>query len=302
MKRANLQRTLALFALAAMAVPFNVFGQQKKAPFVFKNFTLSDFGDGIDAAQAVVWKPKFSEFAVQVKDENQNSANQQNTQSDTNTVVVLGGNPDPNVNAVRYAEGVPEGVTELVEGVQKYVLGVKAQFTQQGYNWIELYPYRTDGQTNVQGLAQGNLGDQAAASTATATAVESAPDPAAEGVEYRIPFRGYATDVSMWVWGGYYGWWVELYVRDYLNYDYQFPMGDLLYSGWKQKRINIPTSIVQTRKRLPSSQALSFEKIKIWSFPTELVNQFYVYFDLLQHGSVIDMSVFNGQNLAEDIW
>ncbi|MGL4388827.1 MAG: hypothetical protein ACRCTJ_05495, partial [Brevinema sp.] len=60
--------------------------------------------------------------------------------------------------------------------------------------------------------------------------------------------------------------------------------------------------IVQTRKRLPNLQALSFEKIKLWSFPTEHVNQFYVYFDLLQYGSVVDISIFNGKNLAEDIW
>ncbi|MGL4562908.1 MAG: flagellar filament outer layer protein FlaA [Brevinema sp.] len=319
MKRANLQRSIALFALAVMAVPFNVYGQHKKEPFVFKNFTLSDFGDGSDTAQSIVWKPTFSEFAVQAKGEDQqntqdpaggdqqNQATGNQTQGDTNTVVVLGQNPDPNINAVRYSEAVPEGVTDLVSGPQKYVLGVKAQFTQQGYNWIELYPHRIGSSENQQA---SNPEDPAATpaqqatptSENTTTAPDSPPDLNAESTKFKIPFKGIATDISMWVWGGYYAWWVELYVRDYLNYDYQFPMGDLLYTGWKQKRVQIPSSVIQTRKRLPAIQSLSFEKIKLWSFPTEHVNQFYVYFDLLQHGSIVEMDVFNGKNLAEDIW
>ncbi|MGL4388265.1 MAG: flagellar filament outer layer protein FlaA, partial [Brevinema sp.] len=267
MKRANLQRSIALFALAAMTVPFSLYGQNRKEPFVLKNFTLSDFGDGNDSSQSMIWKPKFSEFAVQVKEENQQGGEQngqQDTQTDSNTVVVLGGNPDPNVNAVRYSEGVPEGVTDLIGGPQKYVLGLKAQFTQQGYNWIELHPYRTGDATNEQDpSATPPANDQASTSEENSG---EAPDPNAEGTLYKIPFKGIATDISMWVWGGYYAWWIELYVRDYLNYDYQFPMGDLLYSGWKQKRVTVPESIVQTRKRLPNLQALSFEKIKLWSF------------------------------------
>lgn len=305
MKRANLQR-IALFALAAFTVPQNFYGQQKPAPFVFQNFTLSDFGDGNDAAQSLVWKPEFSEFAVQAKEDgqsNQGVADQQNDngQQGQEKILLIGGNPDTNVNAVRYVEDVPEGVTDLVAGPQKYVLGVKARFTQQGYNTITLYPHRIgNAQDNQQAQEQENA--KIDANPVATEAVQNPPDLTAPSTKIKIPFRGIATDISLWVWGGYYAWWVELYVRDYLNYDYQFPMGDLLYSGWRQKRVKIPSSVVQTRKRLPAIQTLSFEKIKLWSFPTEHVNQFYAYFDLLQQGAMVDMTVFNGKNLAEDIW
>ena len=106
----------------------------------------------------------------------------------------------------------------------------------------------------------------------------------------------------MWVWGGYYGWLVEAYLRDYLGYQYRIPMGDLLYTGWRQKRTAIPNNIVQSRKRLPAILTLEFEMLKLWSFPSERVDQFYVYFDLLQQGSIVSTEVFNGKKLESELW
>ncbi|MGL5721953.1 MAG: flagellar filament outer layer protein FlaA [Brevinema sp.] len=290
MKRANLQLLLAVMCFGTGLV----FAQPASTNYIQRNFTLSDFGDSVDNAKSIVWKPRFSDTAVQAKDAEGENADAQAAQQDGQEPRPAMSNPDPEKNAVRYAEEVPQGVTLDNAEPQKYVLGVKAQFFVQGYNWIELSP---------QILNNGEEGEQAQAAPAEGGEGEStAPDPNAEAVPYRIPFTGYATDITLWAWGGQYAWWVEAYVRDYQNYQYRFNLGDLRYTGWRQKRASIPTSVVQGRKRLPASQPLTFEMIKLWSFPTEAVDMFYAYFDLLQTSTLISTDSFNGEKLANDLW
>ncbi|MGL5253727.1 MAG: flagellar filament outer layer protein FlaA [Brevinema sp.] len=285
MKRANLQLLLAVICLGtgfAFAQPFST-------NYIQRNFTLSDFGDSVDSARSIVWKPRFSDTAVQVKEtaEEENTEGQE-AQQEPRPVM---SNPDPEKNAVRYTEDVPLGINLDTAEPQKYVLGVKAQFFIQGYNWIEVAPYLMDKENQAQ---NGQAAENAEESTA--------PDPNAEAVPYRIPFTGHATDITMWAWGGQYAWWVEVYLRDYQNYQYRFNLGDLRYTGWRQKRTTIPASVVQGRKRLPASQPLTFEMIKLWSFPTEAVDSFYVYFDLLQTSTLVSTDTFNGEKLANDLW
>lgn len=295
MKRANLH---LLFTVLFLCVG-NAFSQQFATNFIQRNFTLSDFGDGIDASRSIVWKPRFSDTAVQVK---QDQA-QQDGQAGQNTDTILPNNPDPAKNAVRYTEEVPDGINADNAEPQKYVLGVKAQFFQQGYNWIELAPQILKTAADQQQAQQETPpAVQEGAPPAQQAAPETAPDVNAETVPYKIPFSGRAVDVSLWAWGGQYAWWVEVYLRDYLNYQYRFNLGDLLYTGWKQKRAIIPDSVVQNRKRLPASQSLTFEMIKLWSFPSENVDMFYTYFDVLQTSVIVSADVFNGKKLAEDLW
>lgn len=315
MKRKNLHGIVSYTLVIMIGAVAPLFGQaQDNGSYVFQNFTLSDFGDGYDAAKSLVWKPKFSDFVAQVPGAEETVVDD----GTGNEVVVTGANPDPERSAVRYTEGTPDGVTDIVAGSQKFVLGVKAQFTQQGYNWIELSPYTLGegAQDNAGAVANvadagtaGAVDTQAQASANADTyllqtegEVEAAPDPYADGQKFRIPFSGKATDITLWTWGGHYGWWLEASVRDHLGYLYTFPMGDLLYTGWKQKRIGIPNSVTQSRKRLPSEQSLEFEMLKLWSFPSERMDQFYVYFDLLQHGAIVDTDFFNGKELENQLW
>ena len=293
MKRANLQLLLAVICLGTGFA----FAQPASTNYIQRNFTLSDFGDTVDSAKSIVWKPRFSDTAVQAKNAEEGNGNAQVAQQDGQEPKPVVSNPDPEKNAVRYVEEIPLGVTQDNAEPQKYVLGVKAQFFVQGYNWIEISPYRLNGGENQEGQAQ----DQAAANN-NAEGGPAAPDPAAEATPFRIPFTGYATDITLWAWGGQYAWWVEAYLRDYQNYQYRFNLGDLRYTGWRQKRASIPTSVVQGRKRLPANQPLTFEMIKLWSFPTEAVDMFYAYFDLLQTSTLISTDSFNGEKLANDLW
>lgn len=323
MKRAYLHSIVSTMAVMAIFIS-PLYGQNKPTgSYVFQNFTLSDFGDGYDAAKKLVWKPKFSDYVVQAEgaEENQATEEQAATENAESSIpkALGGGNPDPVRNAVRYTEGKPDGVTALVGGSQKFILGVKAAFTKQGYNWIELHPHIATAQENDQAADpaagnpddaqenqedQGRVRDQNSETILITTAgeVEAAPDPNIETEPFPIPFAGKAIDISIWVWGGHYGWWVEAYLRDYLGYQYRLPLGDLLYTGWRQKRSGIPKSVIQGRKRLPATQTLSFEMLKLWSFPTERVDNVYVYFDLLQHGSIVSTEIFNGKDLETLMW
>lgn len=300
MKRANLHSIVFYTILGVIVAP--VHGQQtQENTFVFEHVTLSDFGDGYDAAKSLVWKPKFSDEVVQVP--TNGDANTGNDTVGNDNVIVPTNNPDPERAAVRYTEGKPEGITDVIAGSQKYVLGVKAEFTAQGYNYIELFPNRIENQNQAQ-VADDTAGAEVTEiqTPLTSGEVDNPPDLTADSTPYLIPFTGTVTDLSVWVWGGYYSWWVEAYIRDYLGYQYRLPLGDLLYTGWKQKKVEIPTNIVQGRKRLPALQSLTFEMLKLWSFPQEKVDKFYVYFDLLQHGSKISTEIFNGQSLEKELW
>ena len=315
MKRANLHSIISYTMVIMTVLIGPLYGQvRQEGSYVSQNFTLSDFGDGYDNAKSLIWKPKFSEFVAQVPGDAQaDDAVAGDAVADE--VVQVGQNPDPARSDVRYTQNKPEGITDFVGGPQQFVLGVKAQFTQQGYNWIELRPYTTGDAPAPAAVADPAAAPAAVADTQaeasvnpedfllkTSGAVDTAPDKDAEGEVFRIPFAGKATDISVWVWGGYYGWWVEAYLKDFLGYQYRLPMGDLLYTGWKQKRTAIPDSVVQRRDRLPSTQTLEFEMFKLWSFPSEKVDQFYVYFDLLQQGSVVSTEIFNGKKLESELW
>lgn len=306
MKRAKLHSIISytMVIMTVLIVPLH--GQiRQEGSYVSQNFTLSDFGDGYDNAKSLIWKPEFSEFVAQVPGDAV-------VDPAADAVVQLGQNSDPARSTVSYMQNKPEGITDFVGGPQQFVLGVKAEFTQQGYNWIELRPYITgeapadpavvDPAAPVVVADAGTTVSPEDFLLKTSGAIDAAPDKDAEGEVFRIPFAGRATDVSVWVWGGHYGWWLEAYLKDYLGYQFRIPMGDLMYTGWKQKRTAIPESIIQKRNRLPAVQSLEFEMFKLWSFPSEKVDQFYVYFDLLQQGSLVSTEIFNGKQLELELW
>jgi hypothetical protein len=161
------------------------------------------------------------------------------------------------------------------EGAKYLALGVWGRFDRKGYNWIDIFPKRKG----------------------------AAPD--AEAVE--IPIPGRAQMIDMWVWGSNFDYYMEAYVRDYKGVVHVIPMGDLNFEGWRNLRINIPTSIPQSKPTLPKRQGLTLVKFRVWTRPAERVDNFQVYFDQVKVLTDTFETLFDGDELAnedrvQEIW
>ena len=147
-------------------------------------------------------------------------------------------------------------------------LGIHGRFDRRGYNWIDLYPV--------------NGGDG---------------DDADEPMEIHIPGR--VRNMDMWIWGSNFNYYMEIYLRDNQGVVHNIRLGSINHQGWKNLRVNVPHTIPQSKRLLPRVSGLSFVKFRIWTQPTERVNDFYVYFK--QFKVLTDMfdSLFDGNELAD---
>jgi hypothetical protein len=146
-------------------------------------------------------------------------------------------------------------------------LGVWGRFDRKGYNWIDLYPV-------LEGAAE-----------------DAAPA--------ELPIPGRAKMLDVWVWGSNFNFYLEAYVRDYKGVVHIMQMGDLWFEGWKNLKSNIPDNIPQARRQLPARQGLTFVKFRIWTRPTERVDNFQVYFDQVKILTDTFESLFDGDELAD---
>lgn len=146
-------------------------------------------------------------------------------------------------------------------------LGVWGKFDRQGYNWIDLYPVQKEGEEDAG--------------------------------PYEIPLRGRVQLLDIWVWGARLNYYIEAYVRDYRGVVHVIPMGDIGFAGWKNLRANVPTHIPQSKKQLPDIANLKFVKFRIWTRPTEKVDNFYIYFNRFKILSDTFESFFDGDELAD---
>jgi hypothetical protein len=191
---------------------------------------------------------------------------------------------DENGNAVaewpqlRFVTAKPSAIFKQnadADGNEYKSLGVWGKFDRRGYNWIDIYP-----------VAKG-AGDDA---------------PPAE-----IPIPGRAQYLDVWVWGSNLNFYVEAYVRDYLGIPHIIRMGDINYIGWKNLRATIPNNIPQAKRVLPRLESLKFIKFRIWTQPTEKVDNFYVYFDQFKVLTDVFENLYDGDDLADpdkvkDLW
>ena len=226
-----------------------------------QTFVVSDFGDGTDKKNGIIWKAKFSRFA-KPKDSTKEMSE-----------------PDPAACNIEYVEAKPLGLPKNVDASQKYSLGVKAQFLKKSYNWIEFHPYKSD----------------------TAFAADK-PDKNAVGKETPINLPGVIKSLDVWVWGGNYNYWLEFYLRDFKGFVHRLSAGDIAFIGWRNMRTKIPASIPQAEHHVPFLKSLKLTQIKLWSYPTERVDQFYAYFDYMQVQTDVYIERFNGDDLATKKW
>jgi hypothetical protein len=144
-------------------------------------------------------------------------------------------------------------------------LGIAMLFDRKEYNWVDVVPGKKTG---------------------------SGTDAKYEPTE--IPLPGRVSMLDMWIWSGNFNYYIEAYIRDYKGIVHMIPMGTLNHVGWKNFRINIPTSIPQAKKYLPKLEGLTLVKFRIWTRPTEVVaipsradaaqppQAIYFYFDQLK--------------------
>ncbi len=154
-------------------------------------------------------------------------------------------------------------------------LGVWGRFDRRGFNWIDVYPVAKD------------AGDDARAS--------------------EIPMPGRVKQMDIWVWSGNFDYYVEAYIRDYLGIVHVLNMGTLAFEGWHNLLVAIPGVIPQGKRQLPKLESLKFVKFRIWTLPTERVDNFYFYFDQFKVLTDTFESLYDGDNLVnpdrmQEIW
>lgn len=268
-------------SITATVFPFG-FSRDQKDIVNLQTFVLSDFGDEIDQSNNMVWVAKFSRYAKPADTSKQMS------------------DPDTNVCAPVYFEGKPLGLPQSMEKKQKYCLGVKAAYIKQGYNWIELYPIVLSGgvldgngkpMTSVIGHTGNNVLDDLGGKFTNLSKQAT-----------NVNLIGVVKSLDVWVWGGNYRYWLDFHLVDYKGFLHRLNAGDVNYVGWLNLRTRIPDYIPQTEYHVPFMKNLKLIMLKLWSYPNERVDQFYVYFDYMQVQTDVYEQRFNGDELGTNRW
>jgi hypothetical protein len=175
--------------------------------------------------------------------------------------------------------------TSPADADKKTVMGVALMFDRKEYNWVDVIPGTKD-----------------------------------KPKELGLPGRVSSLDV--WIWGSGFRYYVEAYVRDYQGIVHKVNLGMISHEGWKNFRIDIPTSIPQSKQTLPKIEGLKFVKFRIWTTPYEAVavigtedtqdikatsdkskepdisKAIFVYFDQIKVLSDMYETNYDGDNLA----
>ena len=180
-----------------------------------------------------------------------------------------------------WAQTVPDALRHFNEArgraevTPENSLGIWGRFDRRGNNWIDIFP----------------LGENADGETVMAP----------------IPIPGRLHAIDMWVWGSNFRYEVEAYFRDYRGMIHTISLGMIDHVGWRNLRADIPARIPQTIPQAPFLQPLEFVKFRIWTTPTERVDNFYIYFS--QFRALIDFfeAPYDGEVLTRpdfinDVW
>jgi hypothetical protein len=154
-------------------------------------------------------------------------------------------------------------------------LVINSSFTRRGYNWIDVYP--------------------------------EGPDLEQKGIGFDIPGR--IRFMDMWVWGSNLDYTLEAYFKDWQGMIRIVNFGSIAYEGWRDLQVAIPSSFSQSKKVLPRFAPLRFIKFRIWTSPTEIVDQpnpndphemigVYIYFDQLKMLADTFEAPYDGEDLT----
>jgi len=152
--------------------------------------------------------------------------------------------------------------------------GIWGRFDRRGHNWIDIYPVR---EANPQEDLEAREIPIPGRIQSTDTWIENR-----NGQDVRlirgIPIPGRIQGLDMWVWGSNHRYDLEAYFRDYRGMVHIIKLGTINHTGWRNLRATIPASIPQDKIYLPQLSALTFVKFRLWTQPTERVDNFFVYF------------------------
>jgi len=163
------------------------------------------------------------------------------------------------------------------ENIPYKVLGVHGKFDRQGFNYVEFIP-----------AVEGDDG-------------ALIPRSMDDGNEITIPGR--AKTVDLWVWGANFDYYMELHVRDFKGIVHVLNLGSIKHTGWKNLKVDLPTSIPQEGGYVSSGgyiKELKLVKLVMWTKPQERVDDFLIYIDQIKVLTDIFVSRFDGDNLADD--
>jgi len=178
-----------------------------------------------------------------------------------------------------FAPAWPEAVFGLnSEGRDLRVLGARAAFNKQGYNYLEFIP-----------VAENEDG-------------ELVPTP--------IELPGRVKELDLWVWGSNYDYYMEVHVRDYTGRVHVLNLGGIKYVGWQNLRATIPTYVPQAGGYVTDGgfiKTLELLKFVLWTKPAENVSGFNVYLDQVKVLTDTFVTRFDGDDLAnpekvQEIW
>ena len=163
------------------------------------------------------------------------------------------------------------------EGVELRSLGIQAAFDRMGYNFLEIIPVEDENDDNGNPVPKG------------------------------IPIPGRVKNIDLWVWGSNYNYYLDLHLMDHRGIVHVLRMGDLNFPGWRNLRVNVPSSIPQDVVYLPQRKGLELVKLVMWTRPTERVNGFFIYFDEIKVFTDVFEEPFDGDALTnpallENLW
>jgi hypothetical protein len=144
--------------------------------------------------------------------------------------------------------------------------GIRGRFDRQGYNWIDVYPVTGEGD-NAQ--------------------------------PFETPIPGRLRYFDLWVWSANMDLYIDAMIRDYQGIVHTIHFGTLAFTGWKNMRALIPSTIRQNKRSMPTHAKIQFVKFRIWTQPLERVGDFYIYFKQLKALTDNFDTMFDGDQLAD---